>query len=144
LTFNAACYRPVREGLPVIGKAIAITQEAFVTNSRAFANYSGWVQGRTSLSAGEPHPHTAQDVAEAAEVCRELGLADLIGRMPAVLNQFVGDTGWRLSQGERSRIFLARALLQKAEIVVLDESLAALDPENFRQCLECVCGARRR
>jgi ATP-binding cassette subfamily B protein len=87
------------------------------------------------------YPHTAQDVAEAAEaaeVCRELGLTDLIDRMPAGFNQFVGDTGWRLSQGERSRIFLARALLQKAEVVLLDESLAALDPENCRQCLECV------
>ena len=91
-----------------------------------------------NLLMARAYPHTAQDVAEAAEVCRELGLTDLIDRMPAGLNQFVGDTGWRLSQGERSRIFLARALLQKAEIVVLDESLAALDPENCRQCLECV------
>jgi len=91
-----------------------------------------------NLLMARAYPHTAQDVAEAAEVCRELGLTDLIDRMPAGLNQFVGDTGWRLSQGERSRIFLARALLQKAEIVVLDESLAALDPENFRQSLECV------
>ena len=56
----------------------------------------------------------------------------------AACNQSVGDAGWRLSQGERSRIFLARALLQKAEVVVLDESLAALDPENFRRCLECI------
>jgi ATP-binding cassette subfamily B protein len=91
-----------------------------------------------NLLMARAHPHTAQDVAEAEEVCRELGLTDLIDRMPAGLHQFVGDTGWRLSQGEGSRIFLARALLQKAEIVVLDESLAALDPENFRQCLECV------
>jgi ATP-binding cassette, subfamily B, bacterial len=91
-----------------------------------------------NLLMARTYPHTAQDIAEAAEVCRDLGLTDLIDRMPAGLNQLVGDTGWRLSQGERSRIFLARALLQKAEIVVLDESLAALDPENFRQCLECV------
>ncbi len=91
-----------------------------------------------NLLMARRYPHTAEDVAEAAEVRRELGLTDLIDRMPAGLNQFVGDTGWRLSQGERSRIFLARALLQKAEIVMLDESLAALDPENFRQCLECV------
>jgi ATP-binding cassette, subfamily B, bacterial len=91
-----------------------------------------------NLLMARAYPHTAQDVAEAAEVCRELGLTDLIDRMPAGLNQFVGDTGWRLSQGERSRIFLARALLQKAEVVVLDESLAALDPENFRQCLQCI------
>jgi ATP-binding cassette subfamily B protein len=91
-----------------------------------------------NLLMARAYPHSAQDVAEAAEVCHELGLTDLIDRMPAGLSQFVGDTGWRLSQGERSRIFLARALLQKAEIVVLDESLAALDPENLRQCLECV------
>jgi ATP-binding cassette subfamily B protein len=45
---------------------------------------------------------------------------------------------WRLSQGDQSRIFLACALLQKAEIVVLDESLAARDPENLRKCLDCI------
>jgi ATP-binding cassette subfamily B protein len=55
----------------------------------------------------------------------------------------VGETGWQLSHGERSRVFLARALLQRADLVVLDESLAALDPENLRQCLECViCRAK--
>jgi ATP-binding cassette subfamily B protein len=91
-----------------------------------------------NLLLARAYPHTAEDVADAIEICAELGLDDLIGRMPAGLNQFVGDTGWRLSQGESSRIFLARALLQKAEVVVLDESLAALDPENFRRCLECI------
>jgi len=94
-----------------------------------------------NLLLGRAYPYSAQDVAEAAEICRDLGLAELIARMPLGLNQLVGDTGWRLSQGERSRIFLARALLQRAEVLVLDESLAALDPENLRQCLECV---RRR
>ena len=57
--------------------------------------------------------------------------------MPGGLMQMVVETGWQLSQGERSRLFLARALLQNAELVVLDESFAALDPENLRQALEC-------
>jgi ATP-binding cassette subfamily B protein len=39
--------------------------------------------------------------------------------------------------GERSRIFLARALLQGAELTVMDESFAALDPEALERCLEC-------
>jgi len=33
---------------------------------------------------------------------------------------------------------MARALLQGSGLVILDESFAALDPENLRQCLECV------
>src|ERR1700730_8799595 len=82
--------------------------------------------------------HTDDDLREARELCHELGLGPLLDRMPAGLDQMVGETGWQLSQGERSRVFLARALLQRAEIIVLDETLAALDPENLQQCLECV------
>jgi ATP-binding cassette subfamily B protein len=90
-----------------------------------------------NLLMGRQWPPTAKDMAEAAAVCRELGLGGLLERMPAGLEQIVGDTGWQLSQGERSRVFLARALLQNPELVVLDETFAALDPVNLRQCLEC-------
>lgn len=81
---------------------------------------------------------TWDDFQEAEGVCNELGLGDLIRRMPAGMLQMVGDTGWQLSHGERSRLFIARALLQNAELIVLDESFAALDPENLRCALECV------
>ncbi len=91
-----------------------------------------------NLLLGRPLPHTAEDMEAAWVVCAELGLSELVERMPSGLNQTVGDTGWRLSQGERSRVFLARALLQRASVIVLDESLGALDPENARQCLECL------
>jgi ATP-binding cassette subfamily B protein len=90
-----------------------------------------------NLLMGRGWPPTAKDMADAAAVCRELGLGGLLERMPAGFEQLVGDTGWQLSQGERSRVFLARVLLQNPELVVLDESFAALDPVNLRQCLEC-------
>jgi ATP-binding cassette subfamily B protein len=57
--------------------------------------------------------------------------------MPSGLQQRVGEAGWKLSHGEQSRLFMARALLQGAEVVVLDESFAALDPETLRRALEC-------
>ncbi len=53
------------------------------------------------------------------------------------MNQLVGETGWQLSHGERSRTFLARALLQGGDLVLLDESFAALDPGNLRRALIC-------
>jgi len=42
------------------------------------------------------------------------------------LLQVVGETGWQLSHGERNRLYLARVLLQGADLTILDESFAAL------------------
>jgi ATP-binding cassette subfamily B protein len=84
-----------------------------------------------NLLMGRRWPAPNEDLAEAEEVCRDLGLGPLLDRMPAGLQQTVGETGWRLSHGEQSRLFIARALLQDADLVVLDESFAALDPESL-------------
>jgi ATP-binding cassette, subfamily B, bacterial len=94
-----------------------------------------------NLLMSRTYPHSEQDLREAQQVCQELGLGELLERMPSGMDQVIGETGWQLSQGERSRIFLARALLQNADLIVLDESFAMLDPENLQQCLESV---RRR
>jgi ATP-binding cassette, subfamily B, bacterial len=90
-----------------------------------------------NLLMGRRWPASETDMREADALCRELGLGDLIDRMPSGLMQIVGETGWQLSHGERSRMYLARALLQKSELVVLDESFAALDPDTLERCLRC-------
>jgi ATP-binding cassette subfamily B protein len=91
-----------------------------------------------NLLMGREWPPRPGDMEEAEEVCRELGLGDLLDRMPAGLLQMVGESGWQLSHGEKSRLYIARALLQSAELVILDESFAALDPESLRRALDCV------
>jgi ATP-binding cassette, subfamily B, bacterial len=88
------------------------------------------------MSRGWP-PHL-DDIDEARKVCQELGLGPLIERMPGGMFQMVGETGWQLSHGEKSRLFIARALLQRSDVIILDESLAALDPENMAQTLRCL------
>ncbi|HEY2170616.1 MAG TPA: ABC transporter ATP-binding protein [Candidatus Angelobacter sp.] len=91
-----------------------------------------------NLLMGRKWPAATEHMQEAEAICKELGLAELLSRMPAGLMQVVGETGWQLSHGERSRLFIARALLQDADMVVLDESFAALDPDNLRRCVDCV------
>jgi ATP-binding cassette subfamily B protein len=91
-----------------------------------------------NLMMGRRWPPEPQDFDEMETLCRELGLGDLLARMPAGLSQTVGETGWQLSHGERSRLYIARALLQNANVVILDESFAALDPENLRRAVACV------
>jgi ABC-type multidrug transport system fused ATPase/permease subunit len=91
-----------------------------------------------NLLMGRRWPAEPSDLIEAERVCRELGLGDLLDRLPGRLDQVVGETGWRLSQGERTRVFLARALLQKPDLLILDESFSALDSENMERALRCV------
>jgi len=91
-----------------------------------------------NLLMGRRWPPTDADLDEAAVIARELGLGDLLDRMPAGLMQLVGEGGWQLSHGERGRLFMARALLQGGDVMILDETFAALDPETLQQTLECV------
>src|SRR5262249_11347461 len=91
-----------------------------------------------NLLLGGHWPPRSGDFERATTVCRELGLTELLERMPSGLLQMVGDMGWQLSHGERSRLYIARALLQDAEVIVLDESFAALDPETLETCMQCV------
>jgi ATP-binding cassette subfamily B protein len=91
-----------------------------------------------NLLMGRAWPPRERDLEDAAAVCRELGLGPLLERMPAGIGQVVGETGWRLSQGERARLCLARALLADHDVLILDEPLGALDPHTARTILDVV------
>jgi ATP-binding cassette subfamily B protein len=91
-----------------------------------------------NLLLGRGWPASPEDLAEAEAVCRELGLGAVLDKMPLGLDQPIGETGWQLSHGERTRIFLARALLQQPALTILDETFAALDPETLQEAMGAV------
>ncbi len=91
-----------------------------------------------NLLLGRAWPPSAADRAEALEVCHALGLGPLVERMPLGLDQPVGETGWQLSHGERTRVFLARSILQKPALMILDETFSALDPKTLAVCMRYV------
>jgi predicted ABC-type transport system involved in lysophospholipase L1 biosynthesis ATPase subunit len=91
-----------------------------------------------NLLIGRAWPPRRDDFTQAREICAELGLADLLARMPGGLEQQVGETGWQLSHGERARLFLARALLQRPDVLILDETLDSIDPPTREPVLRAI------
>ncbi len=91
-----------------------------------------------NLLLGREWPSSGDHRAKAEALCKELGLGELVAKMPAGLEEMIGETGWQLSHGEKSRLYIARTLLQGVELVILDESFASLDPETMRVVQRCV------
>jgi ABC-type multidrug transport system fused ATPase/permease subunit len=68
--------------------------------------------------------------AELVEALRRARLGDLLAALPDGLDTVVGERGYRLSGGERQRLTIARLLLARPRVVILDEATAHLDSES--------------
>ena len=81
---------------------------------------------RNNIRFGKPDATEEEIVAAARKACCH----DFIMRLPKGYDTMVGEGGCTLSGGEKQRISIARAILKDAQIILLDEATASLDPEN--------------
>ena len=78
---------------------------------------------------------TDQEITEAAKLSYSL---EFIDTLPKKMNTLIGENGVRLSGGEKQRISIARAILKKSKIILLDEATSSLDAETEEKIQDAI------
>lgn len=74
------------------------------------------------------------------EVLKLSAAYEFVMKLPEGLDTVIGDRGVRLSGGERQRLALARALLRKPSLLIMDEATSNLDLENEKKIMKAIDG----
>lgn len=81
------------------------------------------VEENLTLGRSPEDPATGAEIARAVEIA----CADFVSDLPFGLDTRIGEQGMSLSGGQRQRLALARAILARPTVLVLDDTLSALD-----------------
>ncbi|WP_148137586.1 ABC transporter ATP-binding protein [Candidatus Formimonas warabiya] len=120
------------DGTPIANSALHlwrrgigyVPQDAFLFHASIRDNM-GWA-----------HPGASEE--EIWKALKMAAIDEFAAHLPERLNTVVGDRGVRLSGGERQRMVLARALLRKPSVLILDEATSSLDGENEKRIYQAI------
>ena len=130
-------YDPVEGRILIDGKDIReVTLESLRKNISPVLQDTFLFNGTISENIGYARPDaTQQEIEEAAKAAN---IHEDILSMPAKYETQVGERGLRLSGGQKQRIAIARAILRRSPIIILDEATASVDVHTEKQIQKAI------
>jgi ATP-binding cassette subfamily C protein len=127
---------------PFSGRVLVDGVDLTPQTARAWRRHTGYVAQDTVLFHDTVRANLRWAYPDASEQemseCLMLAAAEFVFDLPQGLDTTVGDRGMLLSHGQRQRIALARALLRKPGLLILDEATNSLDLENEKRILDAI------
>jgi ABC-type multidrug transport system fused ATPase/permease subunit len=137
-------YDPTGGRILLDGKDIRhVTLESLRRNIAPVLQDTFLFNGTIAQNIGYADPKaTMEEIQAAAQAAR---IHDEIQSMPMGYETRVGERGMRLSGGQKQRIAIARAILRKAPIIILDEATASVDSnteQEIQKAVQALAGSR--
>ena len=132
-------YEPTSGRILIDGHDIKdVTIESLRQNISPVLQDTFLFNGTIAENIGYAYPEADLDmIKEAAKIAN---IHEDILAMPDGYDTVVGERGLRLSGGQKQRVSIARAILRKSPIIILDEATASVDVETERQIQDAITG----
>ncbi|MBQ7360221.1 MAG: ABC transporter ATP-binding protein [Lachnospiraceae bacterium] len=132
-------YEPSQGRILVDGKDIQeVTMESLRQNISPVLQdtflFNGTIAENISYAKGDATMEEIMEAAKAANIHED------ILQMPEGYETKVGERGLRLSGGQKQRVAIARTILRKSPIIILDEATASVDVETEKQIQTAISG----
>ncbi|KAK5680868.1 hypothetical protein LTS10_006626 [Elasticomyces elasticus] len=123
---------------PTSGRIIVNDKDISLLSPGLYRRCMSLVQQEPPLYMGSVRQNIALGLdyepseAEIAEACRQANILEFVSSLPEGLNTPCGSKGTQFSGGQRQRIAVARALVRKPNLLILDEATSSLDTQSER------------